>query len=84
MPVLFTVLLAPLWLAGSPASALPPWPLSKLVLKCFTPCSLQGCPGAEAEQGIALEAGPRSPGGLGAGVQIQEEGIALFKASPGG
>ena len=84
MPVLFTVLLAPLWLAGGPASALPPWPLSKLVLKCFIPCSLQGCPGAEAERGIALEAGPCSPGRMGAAVQTQEEGIALFKASPGG
>lgn len=82
MPVLFTVLLAPLWLAGGPASALLAWLLSKLILKCFIPSSLQDCPGAEAERGIALEAGPRSPGRMGAAVQIQEEGIALFKVSP--
>ncbi|XP_019327822.1 PREDICTED: pro-neuregulin-2, membrane-bound isoform [Aptenodytes forsteri] len=48
-------------LSGGPASALLAWLLSKLILKCFIPSSLQDCPGAEAERGIALEAGPRSP-----------------------
>lgn len=46
------------------------------------PGYLQGCPGAEAKWGIAPGPGPRSPGRMGAAVQIQEEGIAPFKTSP--
>lgn len=82
MPLLFTELLAPLWFAAGPASSVPLWLLSKLIMKCFMPSYLQGCPGAEAKWGIAPGPGPRSPGRMGAAVQIQEEGIAPFKTSP--
>lgn len=61
-----------------------PWPWSKLVLECFIPRALQNCLGAEAERGFALGAGPCSAGRMGAAVQIQETGIAPFKAAPGG